>query len=226
MLYESRRSLWLALTAGFIAVEALGGSPLEAARRTIPVAAGLVLLPMIGRIVAVHREAVVTLAELAERDSLTGLLNRRGLDRRVRSMQGAPFVGLGVLYLDVDGFKAVNDRWGHDAGDELLRQIGVRLNAATRRDDAVARVGGDEFVVVVAGDRAVAAGVRDRVRRSTNDEPYALGGELLSASVSVGLSYTDSMAEPVASLISAADAGMFRAKGAVADAEATVSLEP
>lgn len=216
MLYETRRSLWLAMlvTAAFVAAGAFGNPSLDAGRRLVPIIVGLVLLPLIWRIVAVHREAVVTLAELSEHDSLTGVLNRRGLDRRVRAMQGESFEGLGVLYLDVDDFKAVNDRLGHDAGDALLCQLAARLTSAARRHDAVARVGGDEFVLVVAGDRAGAAGIRDRVRQLTNDEPYVLHGESVAASVSVGLSFTESVPEQVSTLIRAADVGMFSAKAA------------
>jgi diguanylate cyclase (GGDEF)-like protein len=216
MLYETRRSLWLAMmvTAGFVVSGAIGTSTLDVSRRVVPIVVGLVLLPMIWRIVAVHREAVVTLAELSEHDSLTGVLNRRGLDRRVRAMQGESFEGLGVLYLDVDDFKAVNDRLGHDAGDELLCQIGGRLTSAARRSDAVARVGGDEFVLVRAGDRAGAASLRDRVGQLINDAPYALHGKSVVASVSVGLSFTESVPDQVSTLIRAADLGMFSAKAA------------
>ena len=133
-------------------------------------------------------------------------------------MQAESVKGLGVLYLDVDDFKAVNDRLGHEAGDELLRLIGARLKAAARWDDVVARVGGDEFVVVVSGDRAMTDDVRDRVQRLTNEEPYWLYGELVVASVSIGLSYTESGPDHVHTLIRTADAGMFIAKAAASAA--------
>lgn len=93
---------------------------------------------------------------LAHSDALTGLHNRRGLLQALEagSSDGRPPVPgqrLAVFMLDLDGFKPVNDRWGHDTGDELLRQVAQRLTHAVRPSDVVARLGGDEFVVAVFG---------------------------------------------------------------------------
>jgi diguanylate cyclase (GGDEF)-like protein len=93
---------------------------------------------------------------LAHSDALTGLHNRRGLLQALEagSSDGRPPTPgqrLAVFMLDLDGFKPVNDRWGHDTGDELLRQVAQRLMHAVRPSDVVARLGGDEFVVAVFG---------------------------------------------------------------------------
>jgi diguanylate cyclase (GGDEF)-like protein len=97
----------------------------------------------------------------SERDSLTGLLNRRGLANRYKQMSTTS--GIGVLAVDLDGFKKVNDRFGHPAGDAVLLETAGRLSACIRREDLAARTGGDEFVVIVAGDQKAAEGVAERI---------------------------------------------------------------
>ncbi|MBP6902712.1 MAG: GGDEF domain-containing protein [Burkholderiaceae bacterium] len=109
---------------------------------------------------ATRREAQ-RLDDAAHTDALTGLGNRRGLQRQLgeRVARSTPDRPLAAYLLDLDGFKAVNDQHGHDAGDELLLQFALRLRAAVRSSDLVARLGGDEFVVV-AGDLAGPAQAR------------------------------------------------------------------
>jgi diguanylate cyclase (GGDEF)-like protein len=91
-----------------------------------------------------------------EHDSLTGLYNRPAVLGQLRQMIEAGEPGA-VLFIDLDGFKSVNDRFGHFAGDELLRKVGAELTASVRPTDSVARLGGDEFVVVVRTDDETAA---------------------------------------------------------------------
>lgn len=97
----------------------------------------------------------------SERDSLTGLLNRRGLANRYQQMSTTS--GIGVLAVDLDGFKQVNDSFGHPAGDAVLLETAGRLSACIRRADLAARTGGDEFVVLVAGNQEAAEGVAERI---------------------------------------------------------------
>src|SRR5690606_34156929 len=99
------------------------------------------------------------LERMAHYDALTGLANRVLLERRMREgmrQSDADGTQLGVAYLDLDGFKPINDRLGHAAGDQLLVLVAERLRRALRRDDCVARLGGDEFVLLLQGlpDRA------------------------------------------------------------------------
>jgi chemotaxis family two-component system sensor kinase Cph1 len=178
----------------------------------LTLALGLVVGPPVARIVAANRMAVITLAELSEHDPLTGLMNRRGLDRRLGRTGTDRRGGVGVIYLDVDGFQAINDEYGHDVGDEFLAQLGRRVAAAVRSTDLAVRVGGDEFVVVCEGDEAVIDRIRERVCRLTSDEPYLLDGKLLSVRVSAGFSHADTLDADVDALIAEADEAMYLAK--------------
>lgn len=107
-----------------------------------------------------HRQ-IERLQRNAQTDSLTGLLNRRGLEARFPQM--ASSAGYAVLAIDLDGFKQVNDRYGHAAGDIILQEAAGRLMSCIRGGDLVCRVGGDEFVVVIAGDRETGIAVANRM---------------------------------------------------------------
>ncbi len=128
--------------------------------------------------------------ELLERrahsDALTGLANRAGLwveiDRR-----GPASAKSTVLFLDLDGFKPINDAFGHVAGDEVLRTVGRRLNAQVRDGDIVARMGGDEFVVIAYGlDASTSEHFAQRVVKAIR-EPMSIFGETLSISAAIGV---------------------------------------
>jgi PleD family two-component response regulator len=101
--------------------------------------------------------------ELSTRDALTNLLNRRALIQQLEhavATSDRSGVGFALLFLDLDKFKPINDTYGHEAGDELLRQVAARLTAAVRVADIVARLGGDEFVVLIEGKSASANAAR------------------------------------------------------------------
>jgi diguanylate cyclase (GGDEF)-like protein/PAS domain S-box-containing protein len=160
------------------------------------------------------------LAKQALHDPLTGLANRRMLhDRlstaliRLNRQPGA----LAVLFLDLDGFKAVNDTCGHDVGDDLLQVVADRLRSAVRAEDVVARFGGDEFVVVLehVGNRAHAALVAGKIIQMLS-APVAVRGieHAVRVGASVGIVLTrDALSDPDA-LVRAADTAMFDAKRA------------
>lgn len=163
------------------------------------------------------------LHDQATRDPLTGLRNRRGL---VAAMQrdgpATPYV---LLFCDLDGFKAVNDTLGHEAGDEVLRVVGRRLEGATRSSDVVARIAGDEFVVALfdADDAAlesVAARVRDNVAA-----PIDVRGMSATLGVSIGRARGSTDLD-LASVLDEADAAMYadkhRRRDREHDHEATV----
>ncbi len=135
------------------------------------------------------------LAHAASHDPLTGLPNRALLlDRLAVALAVAARTGseVALLALDLDGFKEVNDRLGHAAGDLLLRQVTARLERATRPGDTVARMGGDEFVVVVQPEHVEgAAVVAERIRTAVGGPPYQVGAESVHVTASIGLAAAD-----------------------------------
>lgn len=153
---------------------------------------------------------------LALHDQLTGLPNRRLLeDRLQQAVELARRHGerLGVLFLDLDGFKRVNDEAGHAAGDVILKEISRRLQGCVRESDTVARYGGDEFVMVCSGLQhgSDAVAVAEKVRQAVAS-PYHYGEQVLSLTPCIGVSvYPDSSENPE-TLLNQADVAMFRAK--------------
>jgi diguanylate cyclase (GGDEF)-like protein/PAS domain S-box-containing protein len=164
-------------------------------------------------------EAVVMaerMAHLAHYDPLTDLPNRVLLqDRAQQAIMQARRDGntLAVMYLDLDGFKAVNDRLGHDVGDELLVRFAQRLKAAVRASDTVCRQGGDEFVVLLPGlDNAQAAcGVARKILASC-DVPVELAGETLHIGLSGGIALYPQHGDTFDALSRHADGAMYAAK--------------
>lgn len=122
----------------------------------------------------------------ANRDSLTGLANRKAF---FEALERGPGPG-SLLYGDLDRFKAVNDRWGHAAGDEVLRQVAGRIAATVGADDLVARVGGDEFVVLVPGAMpAQAADLAERVRAAVAT-PVEVDGSIVEVGITLGTAHS------------------------------------
>lgn len=149
--------LALAVNPGIAAVRLLGGGEPDLLQLSL---GSLLIVPLVlirvSQLARLHARAEEELVHQATHDELTGLPNRRAVDRRVASLVEA--VGSGrapgglVCFLDLDGFKDVNDRFGHHVGDRLLVHVAQRLRFAVGEEDFVARFGGDEFVVVLVGD--------------------------------------------------------------------------
>jgi diguanylate cyclase (GGDEF)-like protein/PAS domain S-box-containing protein len=161
------------------------------------------------------RDLTAVLTERAIRDPLTGLANRGLLEERLRALlarDARTGDATGALFLDLDGFKAVNDRHGHLVGDAVLRTVATRLVAAVRPSDTVARLGGDEFVVVVeaATDDAVVA-LADRLREAIT-KPMPIGDLDLNVGVSIGVALSAGGAVDPATLVAQADRGMYADK--------------
>jgi two-component system cell cycle response regulator len=149
--------------------------------------------------------------ELAVTDGLTGLRNRRYVFRHLESLLRAG-TACGVLMIDVDRFKPLNDYYGHAAGDAALREVAARLREHVRASDIVARYGGEEFLVVMSGAGAEeTAVIAERLRVAIGDRPIDLGQAKLPVTVSIGSALAGSNTE-APSLIAAADTAMYRAK--------------
>jgi diguanylate cyclase (GGDEF)-like protein len=169
-----------------------------------------------GRLYDALSASEAELRRQATHDSLTGLANRalvrHQLEQELASDRPGP---VGVLFCDLDEFKAVNDRLGHEAGDDLLCQVADRLRACLRPGDLLARLGGDEFVVVlpdVAG-RPTVTGVGERVLASLR-RPFDLGSETVQIGASIGGVLGVRGAVAVTDLLRDADAAMYEAKRA------------
>ena len=155
-------------------------------------------------------------ARLALLDSLTGLPNRRLLtERMTKTVADAQRNGarLGMVLLDIDRFKDINDSLGHDHGDELLEQVADRLRKALRDEDVVARLGGDEFAILLTDVRSVedAEHLARRVRELFGP-PFKLGEMSLHVETSVGVSCLPDHADDASSLMRTADVAMYAAK--------------
>ncbi|HYC74135.1 PleD family two-component system response regulator [Brevundimonas sp.] len=155
--------------------------------------------------------------EMAVTDALTGLHNRRYMAGQLQAMvarAGQGGDGVAVLVMDIDHFKAVNDGFGHDAGDEVLREFAVRLATNVRAIDLPCRLGGEEFVVVMPGaSLEAAARVADRIRRDIEAQPFPImgGAEGLTITVSIGVAASLEGDTPEG-LLKRADEGVYEAK--------------
>jgi len=171
-----------------------------------------------GRMLGQGLERIRLLREIAElsfTDPLTGILNRRGFfERGARLLDYVRDVGgrAAFVYIDLNRFKEINDRYGHALGDEVLRQVAERLHEAVRARDLVARLGGDEFAALleIEGDQAL-EGFLSRIFRSIT-RPYAVGGGRFYLDASLGVALFPADGERLEELLRKADAAMYRAK--------------
>lgn len=172
----------------------------------------------IGTMMDVHREREAALRDAfaAEHDALTGLVNRARFDRELeRAIEGyrvdaEPF---GLLFFDLDEFKAINDRYGHGVGDVVLRAVAQRLRQALRRSDVVARLGGDEFVAILFGvsseaDLAIAVAKTEQAIA----QPIEHDGLILHPRCSIGRARFPTHASDAAGLLRCADQSMYEHK--------------
>lgn len=163
-----------------------------------------------------HRQE--KLQKMAHTDALTGLANRVYLLNRLKEilLQEARLSRSAVLlFVDLDGFKVVNDRFGHQMGDRLLRLIGERLRHTLRRADTVARIGGDEFVVLLAETDDTE--ISDRTARHILEvfaQPFNLDGQLFAIGASIGIACAPENGAEAETLLLAADQAMYAAKAA------------
>lgn len=155
--------------------------------------------------------STVMLRNRASRDPLTMIMNRSSLLRSLSEAMASQGTEVVVAFLDLDRFKTVNDTWGHDAGDAVLKEVARRLQATIRPSDSVARWGGDEFVVVLRGEGASPHEQLIERIRSTLDVPVEFTGGRWKPGASIGVAKPE-RGESVESVITRADQAMFEEK--------------
>ena len=201
--------------------------PLELTLSAVPLPDNMLFVGVM-RDITERRAMEDKLSHMAQFDSLTGLPNRAlFMDRLDTAMTraGRSHRALAVMFLDLDGFKAINDTLGHRAGDDVLVQIAERLASAVRRSDTVARLGGDEFTILLeelVDPDADAHAIADKVLAALRS-PLRAGGQPLSVTTSIGLVVhkSDSLSATPSELLSHADGAMYAAKRAGKDAYRT-----
>ncbi|MDP2246798.1 MAG: diguanylate cyclase, partial [Nitrosomonadales bacterium] len=167
--------------------------------------------------ISARKETEELIWKQANFDGLTSLPNRRMFFNRLseeikRAARNKK--AFAVMFIDLDGFKPVNDKWGHQAGDDLLVQVSQRLTTCIRQTDTSARFGGDEFTVILTGlsDAADVEVIASKVLDSLN-QPFDLGGRIAQISASIGIATYPAHGVDGDSLISHADSAMYDAKG-------------
>jgi len=164
------------------------------------------------------RDNVQISIEMAITDALTGLFNRRYMESHLATLieqAGARGKPLAVLALDIDYFKSINDSYGHDAGDDVLRDFALRVKRSIRGIDLACRCGGEEFIIVMPEtDMAVAAMVAERLRRRIAAEPFAIsqGTRSIPVTLSIGIAALRGRDDTAAALLKRADQALYRAK--------------
>jgi diguanylate cyclase (GGDEF)-like protein len=167
------------------------------------------------RELAEARKRIAELEAHANEDPLTGLVNRRGFDKEIE--RAFAFVrrygtSAALLYLDLDGFKPINDTYGHGVGDAVLKEVVRLICGKVRASDVVARVGGDEFIILMWNLRELDAEGRARALEALVEEtPIVCGGHTLRLGVSIGVSYLRPQ-DTLADFVKRADDAMYARK--------------
>ena len=169
----------------------------------------------VGYLAMVSERAHLKLSRLAETDPLTGLANRRGLfaamSRRAGRTPSPPRCA--ILLADIDHFKSINDTYGHDSGDAVLIDFAERFRSVMRKDDLIARWGGEEFLVVLdQADTTTAIAIAERLRGMAAGQPFSVNGAAVTVTASIGVSIVAAGEERIEPALSRADAALYAAK--------------
>lgn len=195
----------------------------ETTRRAVDVSAAPIRNPagavtgtiLIARDVTHARQVVQQLSHQATHDALTGLVNRAEFERRLTQALASAKAGCkhALGFLDLDGFKRINDACGHLAGDELLQELSALLRHCARARDTVARLGGDEFGILLEHcTTGKAVRIAEEVRKAINSHRFTCGERTHSLGVSIGIVPVRGGSASPAQLLSAADAACYQAK--------------
>ncbi|WP_433556576.1 putative bifunctional diguanylate cyclase/phosphodiesterase [Pseudonocardia xinjiangensis] len=190
-----------------------GGWILLGAEPQVPTEAVVAVRSMVNQVALALRnsDAHFDLSTLASQDPLTGLANRAAFNAALATGIADPERRLALLFLDLDDFKIVNDGLGHSAGDELLCSVATRMRAGVRSDDLCARIGGDEFAVLLRDRDDEAAAVGQRLVELIA-EPVSIKGRLAQVGASVGLAFACGGHSTGEQLVQRADIAMYAAK--------------
>ncbi len=168
--------------------------------------------------ISAQTRAVERIEHAALHDALTGLPNRMAFDTRIGEMFGADGTtdhGFILMLLDLDRFKEVNDTFGHPVGDEMLKGLTRRMRSCLRQSDMIARIGGDEFAIVLNSPRAEASRIAKGVAKALLQEaqrPYVLSGNRIAVGASIGICVLPPGRYDAANVIKTVDRALYRAK--------------
>lgn len=170
------------------------------------------------------KERIEELEEKVYYDELTGLLNRRGFQKEIESRfidalnrvpedekRSKAVEPVNIIFADLNGFKPINDRYGHAAGDRILATISENLNKELRESDVIARIGGDEFLIAFTGNKKIHEVVKYKVKKIIEETKVSFENEELSVGVSVGGAVND-LKEDISQTIEKADTAMYQQK--------------
>jgi diguanylate cyclase (GGDEF)-like protein/PAS domain S-box-containing protein len=190
-------------------------------------ASGEPMMIAVVRDISEHVRYQNDLKRLAETDSLSGLLNRRAFREQVaRHLLAGPEKHVSVTLFDLDGFKSVNDRFGHDAGDEVIVRFSDVLRSTVRDGDIVGRWGGEEFILCLPGPADMAKAVVERIRaRFTDIDFHWEGHEPVNLTVSAGIVTVTTAAARLDDMVACADRGLYEAKRGGRDRLVSVDMD-
>ena len=161
-----------------------------------------------------HTTESITLDTYASYDTLTGLLNRRSIDSHLDKLYKEHYhdeEAFSVIMCDIDHFKSVNDTYGHDAGDYILKEVASVISNEVRDDDVVGRFGGEEFLIVLRKNKQTAVKLAERIRLQIEAHEFTYKNEVLHITLTLGVSSYHNGAD-ISSLIKSADKKLYRGK--------------
>ena len=210
------RLVFLGLSVAIIPIvigirQIVGGDPDGLILVTSSASIATLVIVRIGQLSAQRDQAEQALRHEASHDTLTGLPNRKTFTTRLGDALGRG-EGCAILFCDLDGFKSVNDRYGHAKGDQLLVEVSRRLGESVRTDDLVSRFGGDEFVVLFRDTTANEVQTINRRIIDALSRPFPIAGEFVTIGASTGTALAVGDVDPE-ELIDRADHAMYSAKG-------------